>query len=46
MLVVGSIAERFCPIIVTDLRDAAVTGFTVTQPFDRNKNGIDTRQEA
>ena len=34
-------AERFCHVIVTDLRDAAVTGFTVIQPFDRNENGID-----
>ena len=43
---VSASAEQFCHVIVTDLRDAAVTGFTMTQPFDRNKNGIDTRQEA
>ena len=36
-------AERFCPVIVTDLRDVAVTGFTVTLPFDRNENVIDRR---
>ena len=42
---VGGSAERFCHVIVTDLRDAAVTGFTVTQPFDRNENGIDRRPE-
>ena len=40
MLVVGSSAERLCPVIVTDLRDTAVTGFTMTLPFDRNKNVI------
>ena len=33
-------AERFCHVIVTDLRDAAVTGFTVTPPFDHNENVI------
>ena len=41
----GVSAERFCHVIVTDLRDTAVTGFTVTQPFDRNENGIDRKPE-
>ena len=40
---VSASAERYCHVIVTDLRDAAVTGFTVTPPFDRNENVIDGR---
>ena len=40
---VATSAERYCHVIVTDLRDAAVTGFTVTPPFDRNENVIDGR---